>query len=114
MTEYAPSHRHPLREKEVFIGQIVGKTTAQNKRNRDLSTSMKERFDKVAAETVKYIIKDETEFADDFKLEKSMACLWIALTPGQKTSKGDSLISFKYISASLCLKEAERAFGPLR
>lgn len=110
MTEYAPNYRHPLSELEVFIGQIVGKTTAQNRRHRDLSTSMKERFDESVASTVDHIIRDGTKIADD-SLERSMACLAVALDRVKKTRKGDTLVSFKYIAAAVCLKEVEKAFG---
>lgn len=90
----------------------MGKTSVQNKRNRDLSTSLKERFDDCVSSTVDYIIRDETAVADN-SLERSMACLFIAMSPGKKTRIGDPLVSFKYVAGSVCLKEVERAVGQL-
>lgn len=110
MVEYAPNHRYPLSELEVFIGQIVGKNSVQDKRHRDLSITMKERFDGDVAYIVDQIIRDENHPAED-SLERAMACLSVSFAPGRKTRRGDELVSFKYVAAAVCLKEVERTLG---
>jgi hypothetical protein len=53
MFEYGPRPHLPLSEVEVFIGNILGKTGALTPRQRELSISMKERFEDILSSTVK-------------------------------------------------------------
>jgi hypothetical protein len=58
MTEYSDHPLRPLSEVEVFVGNILGRTGAQSKRQRELSTSLKEKFDLDSAFFVSCILKD--------------------------------------------------------
>jgi hypothetical protein len=107
MSEYSQHPLRPISEIEVFIGNILGKTGAQSKRQRDLSTSMKERFERDVAFTINCIVKDGGNFAVD-SATRSVACLEVAFEEGRTTKSGRMLESFKYIAASVCLKEIER------
>src|SRR5271155_1196403 len=97
MFEYGPRPQCPLSEVEVFVGNILGKTGAQTTRQRELSMSMKERFEADLSFTVKCITKyadhlydgedyEDGDANDDDVIERSeqafalsMACLWVAL-----------------------------------
>jgi hypothetical protein len=57
MFEYGPCPQFPLSEVEVFVDNILGKTGAQTKRQRELSKSMKERFEAELSFTVRCITK---------------------------------------------------------
>jgi hypothetical protein len=64
MFEYGPRPQCPLSEVEVFVGNILGKTGAQTKRQRELSMSMKERFEAELSFTVRCITKTVSYFYD--------------------------------------------------
>jgi hypothetical protein len=130
MFEYGPRPQHPLSEIEVFVGNIIGKTGAQTTRQRELSMSMKERFEADLSFTVKCITKtaslvydgdeDENRKEDDTITERSeqnlalsMACLWVALNEDAEVweygKRGKvKPQSFGYVAAAVCLKEVER------
>jgi len=108
MTEYSDHPQRPVTELEAFIGNIFGSTGAQTKRQRDLSTTMKERFDENAANIVNMITRDEVEHSEE-ALERSMACLAISLEDRSRFGKKDQLLSFKYVAATVCLREVDRA-----
>lgn len=113
MKEYTEHPSRPLTELEVFVGNVLGKTGAQSKRQRELSTSLKEHFDDNAAWIVNCILKNDDGTPSDEALERSMACLEVSLEePEQRRGwKGrEQLISFKYVAAAICLKEVERIF----
>jgi hypothetical protein len=134
MFEYGPRPQCPLSEVEVFVGNILGKTGAQTKRQRELSMSMKERFEAELSFTVKCITKTANHFYDgedgedgeansygvtekrEQALPLSMACLWVGLNESAEVwkygKKGKvQLRSFGYVAAAVCLKEAERLVG---
>jgi hypothetical protein len=93
------------------VGNILGKTGAQSRRQHELSISMKERFNDDLAYIVNCIVKDGSERSEE-SLERSMACFKVGLGPGTNISKtGGELVSFRYVAAAVCLKEAERALG---
>ena len=97
MFEYGPRPQCPLSEVEVFVGNIIGKNGAQTTRQRELSMSMKERFEADLSFTVKCITKtcnylydgdgSENGQANDGHvtgrseqdLALSMACLWVGI-----------------------------------
>ena len=126
MFEYGPRPHLPLSEVEVFIGDIIGRTGALTTRQRELCISMKEHFAGILSFTVKWI-KDEEydhEYSEskanraspDHVLGLSMACLWAALNEGAKIwesgkNKTTRLRSFGYVSAAVCLAEAEHLSG---
>jgi hypothetical protein len=128
MFEYGPRPQCPLSEVEVFVGNILSKTGAQTKRQRELSISMKERFEAELSFTVKCITKPTSHVYDDEDgeandndvmerggqaLALSMACLWVGLNErGRVWEYGKrgkvQLRSFAYLAAAVCMKEAEK------
>jgi hypothetical protein len=131
MFEYGPHPHKPLSEVEVFVGNILSKTGAQTKRQRDLSISMKERFEEGLSLTVRYITQsndysydeegeetngNENKEANEQVLAVSMACLWVAVNEGADVWRYGKrgrveLRSFGYVAAAVCLKEAEKFAG---
>lgn len=113
MYEYSEHPIRPLSELEVFVGNILGRTGAPSKRQRELSQTLKERFDEEALQIISWITKDDEEFSPE-ALERSIACLAVSLEEGHtnKTWRhGDHIVSFKYIAATVCLREVERLPG---
>ncbi|KAH0536953.1 hypothetical protein FGG08_006218 [Glutinoglossum americanum] len=106
---------HPLRrlsELEIFVGTIIGKTGIPNKRQRDISTDMKEKFDQDVSFIIDYIINDnEDGIGDGESLERSIACFAVAMEDGVPGEGTGALESFKYIAAAVCLKEVEKFQG---
>jgi hypothetical protein len=107
MTNYSEHPSRPLTELEAFIGNILGKTGAQSKHQRELSTNMKDKFEEDALFIVNCIVKDGTEWSEE-SLKRSMACLAVSLEPPRTYRKGEQLLSFKYVAAAVCLREVER------
>lgn len=104
---------HPVQlisELEVFVGTLLGKSGGvRTKRVRDMSMDMKEKFERDVAFTVSCIIKNEEEEARDEALERSIACLAVAVEePGFVWERVRKLESFQYIAAGVCLGEVER------
>jgi len=114
MTQYSTHPVHPLQEKEVFVGNIIGKTGAQSKRQRENSVSMKEKFERDVAFTISCIVKDPTTGKESEEaLERSIACLAVAMEEKLPRKKVGVLRSFLYVAAAVCLKEVEKFQGPL-
>jgi hypothetical protein len=110
MSEYSERPMRPLSELEVFVGNILGKTGKQSKQQRELSTTMKERFEKDAGFLINNIVKDGAEPSMD-ALERSVACFKVSFEIGRIRKKSEQLVSFKYVAAALCLREIERCSG---
>jgi hypothetical protein len=105
MVDYSEHPRRPLTELEAFVGNILGPTGAQSKNQRELSTSLKEKFDEDAAYFVKCITRDDEDPSDE-ALERSLACFAVSL---ENRSLGrEKLQSFKYLAAAVCLREVDR------
>jgi hypothetical protein len=106
---------HPLRrlsELEVFVGIIIGKNGIPNKRQREFSTDMKERFNRDVSFVVDCIIKgNEDSVRSEDALERSMACLAVAIEDEASYTKVGALKSFKYVAAAVCLREVEGFLG---
>jgi hypothetical protein len=106
---------HPLRrisELEVFVGTIIGKNGIPSKRQREFTTGMRERFDRDVSFVVDCITKgNEDGVRDDEALERSIACLAVAMENEALGKEVGILASFKYIAAAVCLKEIERFQG---
>ena len=133
--QYSPIINMPLSEAEGFAGTILGRQGgAQGKPLRELSKTMRERFDAVAEYyAMRMIYGDEamqkTEYLDalydlpEHVIEawpRTVACLVVACREeGLHDYRLGELKSFKYIAAATCLKEFERTrssvrmFGPL-
>ena len=131
MFEFGPRPQNPLSEVEVFVGNIIGKNGAQTTRQRELSMSMKERFEADLSFIVKCITKSNSHLYDgeeggngepndgltgetgEETLALSMACLWVGLREEAEVweygKRGKvELQSFAYVAAAVCLKEAEK------
>ena len=65
MTEFSEHPLRPLTELEAFVGNILGRTGAQSKRQRELSTSLKEKFEFDSAFFVNCILKDNDERSEE-------------------------------------------------
>lgn len=109
MYQYSTHHTRYLSELEVFIGNIIGKVGAQSKRQREYSVSMKEKFESDVAFTINCILKDPvTGKESEEALERSIACLAVAMEEKAARKKVGVLRSFKYVAAAVCLKEVEK------
>ncbi|KAN0121734.1 RdRP domain containing protein [Hyaloscypha variabilis] len=106
MIDYSEHPVRPLTELEAFIGNILGKTGAQSKHQRELSTNMKDKFEEDSLFIVNCILKEDGDWSED-SLERSMACLAVSLEPPKKYRKQEQLLSFKYVAAAICLREVE-------
>ncbi len=115
MTSYSEHPLRPLTELEAFIGNILGKTGAQSRQQRELSTSMKEKFEAESGFIVNCIVRDDAEWSEE-SLERSLAVLWVSLQErrwkrGLGFDGAGSLLSFKYVAAEVCLREVDRFLG---
>ncbi len=123
--EYEPSPYQPVSEHEAFAGTILGRTIgAQGKPLRELSKTMRERFESVVEYTVMRIVKGDEQIQgvtdldllyDDSidreveALPRAIACLAVAVEePGLSDRELGELESFKYVVAGVCLRELER------
>jgi len=113
MTTYSEHPSRPITELEAFIGNILGATGSQSKKQRDLSVTMKEAYDRHAAYIVSCIVDDYENHAAD-ALGRSIACFAVGLEEGKvyQAAKGraDRLSSFGYFAAAVCLKELDSSF----
>ncbi|KAL2060352.1 hypothetical protein VTL71DRAFT_9747 [Oculimacula yallundae] len=110
MINHSEHTLHAVSELEAFIGNILGRTGAQTKNQRELSTTMKERFDEHSAFIVNCIVKDGSEWSEE-SLERSMACLEVSLEKKTVYKRHENLMSFRYLAAGVCLREVERVPG---
>ncbi|KAI9768710.1 MAG: hypothetical protein M1840_004705 [Geoglossum simile] len=111
MSDFSSSPLRRLSEVEVFVGTIIGKNGMPNKRLRESSTGMKDQFDRDVAFVVDCITKDGKGLPDMKSLERSVACLSVAMEGEGHASNAAGLRSFKYVAAAVCLKEIERFQG---
>ena len=107
MKDYSTHPHRPLSELEAFVGNILGRTGAPSRHQRELSTSMKDKFAEDSSFIVNCILKDGTEWSEE-SLERSMACLSVSLEDRPVHKGQEQLLSFKYVAAAVCLREAER------
>ncbi|KAL8788930.1 MAG: hypothetical protein Q9213_001453 [Squamulea squamosa] len=103
---------HFVSEVEVFAGELLGKYGAPNKRQRETSISMKEKHDRDVAYTVQCILHGEDEDASTGEaLERSLACLDVAVHEVHTRKRFGRLVSFTWVAAAVCLKEVEKFVG---
>jgi hypothetical protein len=110
MMEYSQHPSRPLSELEAFTGNILGKTGVPNKHQRELSKTMKEKFDEDTAWIINCIIKNDQDHSDE-ALAKSVACFAVSLEESNPHSGKEPLSSFKYVAAAVCLKEVANLPG---
>ena len=106
MINYSDHPVHSLSELEAFSGNILGKSGGQTRLQRDKSTKMKEKVEEYSRYTVDSILRDGKEYSEE-ALERSLACLAVSLEDSGKQRKKESLLSFKYLAASICLRQVE-------
>ena len=113
MKGYSEHPLRPLSELEAFIGNILSAQGSQSKRQRDLSTTMKEAFDRDVAYIVSCIvgspdIRDERSLG---ALGRSIACFSVSLEELTRLPMGgrrnEPLVSFRYLTAAVCLRELD-------
>ncbi|QSZ33846.1 hypothetical protein DSL72_005419 [Monilinia vaccinii-corymbosi] len=113
MHDYSEHPNRPISEREVFVGDVLGKVGAVSKKQRELCTSMKEKYDEDTTFVINCIIKDKDGYAEE-ALERSIACFAVSLEKRKpKASRDEALESFKYLAAGVCLREMERVPGLL-
>jgi hypothetical protein len=126
MYNYCPTSHACLSEAEVFAGSILGRQGGhQGKPLRELSKTMRERFEAVVQYAVARIVKgdqaiqrlgelDDLDNAsyDDREMEalpRALACLMLVVRqPGWTDRQAGELKSFGYIAASVALGELKR------
>ncbi len=103
---------HFVSEVEVFAGELLGKHGAPNKRQRETSTSMKEKHDRDVAYTVQCILHgEEDDVSKAEALERSIACLDVAVHERGPRKRFGRLVSFTWVAAAVCLREVEKFIG---
>jgi hypothetical protein len=110
MTEYSQHPSRPLSELEAFTGNILGKTGVPNKHQRELSKTMKEKFNEDSTFIVNSIVKNGEEHSDE-ALPMAMACLAVSLEETNSYNSHVRLSSFKYVAAAVCLREVLKLPG---
>lgn len=104
MSEFSLHPRHPPQELEVYIGALIDKDGKQTKRQREYSASLHERVERDVA----YIVGQITRATED-KLERSIACVAVALEKEDMTGRKRKMRSWGWIAAAACLKQMEIA-----
>ena len=108
MYDYASQPKSYVSEVEVFCGNIIGKSGAQSKRQRESSTTMKERFDRDVEYFIKCILHQDEISGPDEALERSLACFWVGHQEIKERTNVGRLISFAWVSAAVCVREVEK------
>ncbi len=73
---------------------------------------MKEKHDRDVAYTVQCILHGQDDNASTAEaLERSMACLDVAIHEGKTWKRFGRLVSFTWVAAAVCLKEVEKFVG---
>ncbi|KAF4305332.1 RNA-dependent RNA polymerase eukaryotic-type [Botryosphaeria dothidea] len=108
MSDYSTHSQYPLSELEVFGGNIIGKSTgAQNRRTRERTMEMNQRFERDVAFTVERITQGDDGDRDE-ALARAIACFAVGMKEPRKVSKRvGELRSWKYVAAAVCLREIE-------
>lgn len=106
----------PITELEAFIGNILGTQGFQSRRQRDASIPLKEEFDANVRDQVRYIrgTRDDDEHTEE-TLARSIACFNVSLGEVDRVQLGgrrsEPLVSFRYITAAVCLREMDKVLG---
>ncbi|KFY03027.1 hypothetical protein V490_00321 [Pseudogymnoascus sp. VKM F-3557] len=91
-SEFSSQPSRAISEREVFVGNILGKSGAQNKRQHELSISMKERFNEDLTYIVNCIVKDGAARSEE-SLARSIACFKVGLEPATCLKTGVQLLT---------------------
>lgn len=111
--EYAPSPQNPITEAEIFAGTILGRAGgASSGRLREITVTMRERFEEVLGFTVSRIVNGDEDGEDrnEEALPRALACFAVGVEESSLYDRklGGSLKSWKYVAAGVCLREMAR------
>lgn len=103
--QYSTHPAQLISELEVFAGTLLGKNGGvRNKRLRDMSIDMKEKFDRDVAFTVSCILNRSCQDENKEALERSIACFAVAVEDERFVwERIGRLESFCYVAAAVCL-----------
>ena len=102
--------RKPLSEVEVFVGHVMCRGGGGgSRRAREAARTVRDQYNELVESTIDCILKDESEDFTEEALERSIACLSVAVDnvtePGPRLGK---LESFGYLVATICLRQVKR------
>lgn len=106
MYSLRPHRGEPLKELEVFSGNILGKKEkASTKAVREANIEVQERFNRDMRSIVDRIVRgDELGDEEDEALPRALACFKIAMEK-EGWENFVELQSFKYVAAAVCLEK---------
>ncbi|KAI9048250.1 hypothetical protein LZ554_008045 [Drepanopeziza brunnea f. sp. 'monogermtubi'] len=108
MHDYSGHPRRALTELEAFAGTIFGQSGAASRNQRELTTTLKEQFEGDSLWITNYILRDGEDWSEE-ALARTLACFCVSLEDRPTThSAEEQLVSFKYLAASLCLREVDK------
>lgn len=96
------------------MGNILGRSGAQTKKQHELSISMKQRFNDDLGYIVNCMVNEGDERSEESLegLARSMACFEVGLETAKKAARmGGEWVSFRYVAAAVCMKEVDRVLG---
>ncbi len=109
MLEYSSHPIHFVSEVEVFAGALIGRNGAQTKRQRETSMSMKDKNDRDIAYTVQCILQGQEQDVSKVEaLERSIACLDVAVHEPRPIKRFGRLVSFTWVAAAISYASACR------
>ena len=102
--------RKPLSEIEVFVGHVMGRDGGGgSKPARDAARTVRDQYNDLVKSTIESILKDESEEFTEEALERSIACLSVAVDNITEPSpRFGKLESFGYLAATLSLRQVKR------
>ena len=110
MSQYAVARTDYLTEKEVFTGEILGRSGSANKLQREQSDLIRARFNRDLRDIKSWMEeKVKNDPFDMFAL--AVACLDVAVNRPSKTTagpRGDPIRSFGWFAAGMCMPELVR------
>ncbi|VUC36452.1 unnamed protein product [Clonostachys rosea] len=117
MYQFSENPRRPISEVEVFCGFILDRHGKQTRRQRDLSSKLREEIDRTMSWIVKQIQEPEVDEGEDgFSRQKGVlelcwACLVVGCTDDNEKINGEYVIgglkSFKILAAGCMFKQLE-------
>ena len=114
MYQYALDPHRPLTELEVFLGIVMGKDGGlPSRRAREIANSMRDHFNEAVHYTMDYILQGGEEDEIEGALERSLACLEVALEEDDDDEELDKKIgklqSFGYLAATISLRQVQQS-----
>jgi hypothetical protein len=113
MNSLRPHRGKPLKELEVFSGNILGKKEkASTKAVREANIEVQERFNRDVTSIVRRIIAGDEGLGDeeDEALPRAIACFKVSLEKVGWENR-INLQSWKYVAAAVCLERLWKFMG---